>query len=64
METLCCKQSSEFTTNYITGCNQIFLIPEIYLLENGWMIVEGNVQPVWFVGKGLSPNLVSDIKRI
>ena len=32
--------------------------------ENTWMIIEGNVQPVWFVGKGLSPNFVSNIKHI
>ena len=24
-KTLCCKQSSEFTINYITGCHQILL---------------------------------------
>ena len=38
MKTLCCKQSNEFTTNYITGINSE--------IENGWMIIEGNVQPV------------------
>ena len=29
----------------------IAVIPETDLSENGWMIVEGNVQQVWFVGK-------------
>ena len=42
----------------------IGVIPETDLSENGWMIVEGNVQPVWFVGKGSSLNFVSNIKRI
>ena len=31
--------------------SDIPVIPEIDLSENGWMIIEGNVQPVWFVGK-------------
>ena len=44
--------------------SDISLIPEIDLPENGWMIVKGNVQPVWFVGKGLTTNFVSNIKQI
>ena len=39
-------------------------IPETDLSENGWVIVEGNFQPVWFVRKGSSPNFVSNIKQI
>ena len=27
------------------------VIPEIDLSENGWMIIEENGRPVWFVGK-------------
>ena len=34
------------------------------ILENAWMITGVNVQPVCFVGKGLSPNFVSNIKQI
>ena len=44
--------------------SDITVIPEIDLSENVWMIVEGNVQPVWFVCKGSSPNFVSNSKRI
>lgn len=40
------------------------VIPEIDLSENSWMISAGNVLPVCFVGKGLSPNLVFNIKKI
>ena len=40
------------------------MIPENSLSENGWIIVEENIQPVWFAGKGSSPNFVSNIKPI
>ena len=40
------------------------VIPEIDLSENGWMISEGNVLSVWFVGKGLSTNFVFNINKI
>ena len=36
--------------------SDITVIPDIDLSENGWIIVEGHVQPVCFVGKGSSPN--------
>ena len=44
--------------------SDIAVIPETDLSENGWMIVAGNFHPVWFVGKGLSPNLFTNIKQI
>ena len=44
--------------------SNIAVIPEIDLSENRWMTVEGNVQPVWFVGKELPPNFVSNINQI
>ena len=40
------------------------MISETDLSENGWVIVGGNIQPVWFEDKGLSPNLFSNIKQI
>ena len=52
MKILCCKQSN------------IAVIPEIDLSENDRMILEGNVQPVWFVDKRSSPNFVSNINQI
>ena len=44
--------------------SDIALIQEIDLSENGWMIVNGNVQSVWVVGKSSSPNFVSNIMQI
>ena len=44
--------------------SDVALIPEIDLSENGWMIVNGNVQSVWVVGKSSSPNFVSNIMQI
>ena len=44
--------------------SDIALIPEIDLSENGWMIVNGNVQSVWVVGKSSSSNFVSNIMQI
>ena len=44
--------------------SDVALIPEIDLSENGWMIVNGNVQSVWVVGKGSSLNFVSNIMQI
>ena len=44
--------------------SDIAVILETDLSENGWMIVDQNFQPVWFVGKRLSPNFFSYIKQI
>ena len=44
--------------------SDIAVIPEIDLPENGWMIVEGSVQPVRFVGKRPSPDFISNIEQI
>ena len=43
--------------------SDIAMIPEIHLSENVWMIVERNIQPVWFAGKEWSTNFVSNIKQ-
>ena len=50
-------------TMYYWLRSDIAMIPEIHLSENVWMIVERNIQPVWFVGKEWSTNFVSNIKQ-
>ena len=40
------------------------LYAEMNLSENGWMIIEENVQPVCFIGKGSSSDFVSNLKPI
>ena len=67
MKTLCCILQAIKRIHYQLYYwlqSDIVVIPEIDFSQNGWMIVEANVQPVLFVGKGSSPNFVSNIKRI
>ena len=58
------SNQSNHCQSYYWLQSDMAMIPETDLSENGWVILGGNVQPVWFVDKGLSPNLFCNIKQI